>query len=208
MPIRSQIFGDFIEPCAVQDALWLTFSSSQLPLHNRWLNNSLSARFVADYCSTFFPIHPQSAVWSRHEIHEIVNYIVNELLDNAVKYGWASPPTAPLVTLQLCILNDVLRLYVSNPIHPRIVGSFQVYVQHLLTHDPATLYFQQMEGNAREGVQVSRLGLLSMLHDYHAQLAWKFVAPEPPAESLSVTIMVQFPSTRFQEGLEESRAMP
>lgn len=201
MPITSQIFGQFVEPREVPDALGLTFSAFQHPLQRRWLNNSISAQFVADYCSTFFSIHPQAAQWSRHEIHEIINYITNELLDNAVKYGWASPPTALLTTLRLCLFGDVIRLYVSNPIHPRSVGSFQEYLQRLLTNDPAVLYFEQMECNARDGVQVSRLGLLSMLHDYHAQLAWKFAAPDPPGESLSVTTMVQLSITRFQEGV-------
>ncbi|HSF76291.1 MAG TPA: ATP-binding protein, partial [Microcoleus sp.] len=51
----TQIFGDFIEQPASQEYLIMGFSPSSVPLKQRWRNNGLSADFLADYLTTFFP---------------------------------------------------------------------------------------------------------------------------------------------------------
>lgn len=194
--MHAQTFGPFIEPTAVDDYLKLTFSAVHLPMQGRWINNSLSANFIATYCGAFFPEHDPSLRWTRKELCEIMTYLVNELLDNALKYGM----TATTITLDVYLRRDGVRVYVVNPIVPRAALAFQEYIQVLLTHDPADLYFQQMEWNASGDSRVSRLGLLSMLHDYHAQLAWKFEGTSP-GESVLVTTMVQMLLQRCSEGV-------
>ena len=51
-----EIYGDFQEDIPGSDQfLVISFSPSSIPLKQRWRNNGLSADFVADYLTTFFP---------------------------------------------------------------------------------------------------------------------------------------------------------
>ena len=52
----TQIFGDFVEvPPTSNEFLVIGFSPSSIPMKHRWRNNGLSANFMADYVTTFFP---------------------------------------------------------------------------------------------------------------------------------------------------------
>jgi len=59
----------------------------------------------------------------------------------------------------------------------------------LLTGDPFQLCIAQLESNAAQDSTVSRLGLLTMLCDYDARLAWKFETRS--AALVVVTTLVQ-----------------
>jgi hypothetical protein len=52
----TEVFGHFvdIQNCH-QEYLKINFSPTSVPLQQRWRNNGLSADFLADYISTFFP---------------------------------------------------------------------------------------------------------------------------------------------------------
>lgn len=54
----TQIFGDFTEKISPNiENISLNFSStSQTTLSQRWQNNGISARFLANYLTTFFPV--------------------------------------------------------------------------------------------------------------------------------------------------------
>ena len=52
----TQTFGKFIERQEEYgEYLKIGFSPTSIPLQQRWRNNGLSADFLADYLSTFFP---------------------------------------------------------------------------------------------------------------------------------------------------------
>ena len=53
----SEIIGSFSQPRQELqvESLSLRFSPSSIPLKQRWRNNGLSADFLADYVTTFFP---------------------------------------------------------------------------------------------------------------------------------------------------------
>ena len=53
-----EIYGDFQDDIPDSEQfLVISFSPSSIPLKQRWRNNGLSADFVADYLTTFFPIN-------------------------------------------------------------------------------------------------------------------------------------------------------
>ena len=74
----AQIFGHFIDR---QDAdgeyLKLGFSPTSMPIQQRWRNNGLSADFLADYLSTFFPGEDTASAERQVEIKGAVSYIAN-----------------------------------------------------------------------------------------------------------------------------------
>ncbi|MFC1974982.1 DUF6272 family protein [Chloroflexota bacterium] len=186
----QQTFGNFVEQENGDEYLVIHFSPTSLPLQQRWRNSGLSADFLAEYWSTFFPAHDVSSRNKQLEIKGGINYIANELLENIMKYSYL-PADYP-VSLGLCLYQDEFKFYARNAIDPDAVENFQVRIQALLAEDTQTLYLQQVEQNAANAKSIgSHLGLLTMINDYNAQLAWKFETISQDPEIIVVTTMVQ-----------------
>jgi len=187
-----QTFGDFIEQSPSQEYLIIGFSPSSIPLKQRWRNNGLSADFLADYLTSFFPGNEDepSTINRQAEIKSAVSYIANELLENAMKFNDETSDYPIDIKLQL--ESNRLIFSVANSIHPQAVGKFQADIQHLLASDATELYIEQLEKNAAdESGTDSGLGLLTMLSDYSAKIGWKFQTVQKDPEVIAVTTMVQ-----------------
>lgn len=81
--MKTQVFGDYLEDLASsEESLVMRFSPSSIPLKQRWRNNGLSADFMADYMTSFFPGNEEvtAAINKKEEIKSAVGYIANELL--------------------------------------------------------------------------------------------------------------------------------
>ncbi|MEG4841892.1 DUF6272 family protein [Microcoleus sp. B9-D4] len=187
-----QILGDFIEQPASQEYLIIGFSPSSIPLKQRWRNNGLSADFMADYLTTFFPGNQDepSTIERQAEIKSAVSYIANELLENAMKFN--DETSEYPIDIKLQLESDGVIFSVANSISPQAVDKFQAYIHQLLTSEPSELYIQRLEKNAAdETCTNSGLGLLTMLTDYTAKLGWKFQTVHKDPEVIAVTTMVQ-----------------
>jgi hypothetical protein len=169
------VYHDIENTC--QEYLNLVFSPSSLPIEQRWRNNDLSADFLANYFSTFFPVRsgdPASAQ-RQAEIKSAISFIANELLENAMKYCDGRPDDA--ISLQLQLHSDSVLFVSSNGLDAAQAERFQASIQELLASDPGDLYVQRLETSAEQD-NVSGLGFLTMLNDYAAELGWKFEFPE------------------------------
>jgi hypothetical protein len=194
----SKTFGKFIDSGNSQEYLIISFSSMMLPMQDRWRNNSLSADFLASYWGTFFPAHNTESGHQRSEVQDTVSYIANELLENAIKFS--HEPSGIPVKIAIYLTHDKLRFYVTNSVNPKNVEKFQQYIQIVLAGDPGELYIRQLERNASdENSTESRLGFLTMLNDYEAELAWKFETNQQNPEIISVTTMVELEIVRIQQ---------
>jgi hypothetical protein len=188
----QQTFGDFVKERDGQEYLEVHFSPTSVPLQQRWRNNSLSANFLAEYWTTFFPAQDLPSQRRQQEIKGAIGYIANELLENIMKFSY-KPANYP-VTLGLYLYQDAFRFYTRNAIDPQEVAGFQARIQKLLSEDTQALYMQQMEQNALEaGKTSSQLGLLTLINDYGARLAWLFetLADDSEPELTIVTTMVE-----------------
>ncbi|NEO28756.1 MAG: ATP-binding protein [Kamptonema sp. SIO4C4] len=184
----TQIFGDFIQNLPESpEYLILGFSPSSVPLQQRWRNNGLSADFLADYFTTFFPVDENNPDTQRHqaEVKNAVSYVANELLENAMKFN--DDRNDSPISIALHLSADKLIFLLTNRVSLEQSQDFQNYIQELLNADPQEMLLVQLEKNALEETSTSRLGYLTMLNDYQAKLGWKF---EPPVDStLPVTIV-------------------
>jgi hypothetical protein len=186
----SDIFGDYLELDNEHEYLVICFSPSSLPIHRRWRHNGLSADFLADYCSTFFPSDEQSSPRKQAEIKSLVAYVANELLENSMKFNYG--PSQHTISVKLSLLPDECYFYTSNCIDPDAVESFQAYLRKLQAENPGELYLKQLELNAQdEDNSVSRLGFLTMLCDYQARLGWKFTLLQEDPKTILLTTMVR-----------------
>ncbi len=189
----AQLFGDFYdEPVSSEEYLILGFSPSSIPLQQRWRNNGLSADFLADYLTTFFPCSDSdpNTIGRPAEIQSAVSYVANELLENAMKFN--DETSQYPISIQLQLHSDRIVFRVTNSIPPQSVKTFQAYIQDLIHSDPQELYINKLECNADDDFSTtSGLGLLTMINDYIASLGWKFETVKKDPEVIAVTTMVQ-----------------
>lgn len=193
--MTTQTFGQFVEEGNTREYLVLSFSSTALPFQEQWRNNSLSAEFLANYWGNFFLVQDASDPHIQAEVKDAVNYITNELLENAIKYHYK--PTNMSIRLGIYLFDDMLRFYLTNAINPQSITPFQQYINVLLTEDLDELYIRQIEQNAsREDDTESHLGFLTILNDYQARLAWKLETIQQTPEVTLLTTMVQLDTVR------------
>ena len=196
----THILGNFRETLPNNhEFLVLGFSASSTPLQKRWRNNGLSANFIADYLTTFFPTCDSSAANSLHseEVKSAVSYIANELLENAMKFSFEASQEPIQFGLHLLSedgrtgINTIV-LRTTNSVASRAVPAFQSFIHELLTVDLDELYLRQVERSANEDEGFSSgLGFITMKSDYAAQLGWKFEPMDSAKNAIAVTTMVQ-----------------
>lgn len=177
----SKMIGNFRSNSDDTEHLSVVFSKGSLPIEHRWRNNSLTADFVANYASTF--LDPQK-LERIHEIKDSVSYVANELLENGLKYHDASDDDDAGLSLRCEIHDKGLILTVSNRVATAAAASLEALARELLVRDVSELYFEKIE---RSNGESAGLGLITMVHDYDAQLAWRL----SPHESGRVTVSSQ-----------------
>ena len=187
----TRIFGPFIERKDDQgEYLKIGFSPTSIPIQQRWRNNGLSADFLADYLSTFFPGDDRAAVERQVELKSAISYVANELLENAMKFSYA--PSQHAIGIAMYLEAEAVSLYVTNSIDPHAVAACQQTIERLLTGDIDTLYMAQLTQNtASDRAAGSGLGYLTMLHDYGVVLAWKFAPSLQNPDVVMVTTMAR-----------------
>jgi hypothetical protein len=179
----TRIFGDFIERKDDDgEHLQIGFSPTSIPIQQRWRNNGLSADFLADYVSTFFPGDDRAAAERQAELKSAVSYVANELLENAMKFSYA--PSQHAISIAMYLEADAVSFYVTNGIDPHAAASFQQAIERLLAEDIDSLYMEQL-------THAEGLGYLTMLHDYGVDLAWKFAPSLQDPDVLTVTTMAR-----------------
>jgi hypothetical protein len=189
-----QIFGEFNETkIKSQEYLILGFSPTSIPLQQRWRNNGLSADFLADYLTTFFPVidTEPTTFKKRKEIRGAISYIANELLENAMKFNDTNSQYP--IGIQFRLYSEQLILYTTNSVQHENVERFQSFLQELLQTEPQELYIRQIErAQENDNVEASGLGLLTMIDDYQVKIGWKFETVQQDSEEvILVTTMVQ-----------------
>jgi hypothetical protein len=184
--MTPRTFGEFVEIDGgnERESLSLRFSPSSVPLKQRWRNNGLSADFLADYVTTFLPrsADPARSEARQLEVRGAVSYIANELLENAMKYSSDMPSRSIAILLHLG--SDLITFQAANSMATEQADQFRDFIERLRASDPVELYTRQLEDPTAGG---SGVGLLTMVNDYGATLAWRFV----PAADDTVTVTTQ-----------------
>ena len=195
------IFGNFLDNLAELgndiDSLELSFSPSSRPIKQRWRNNRLSAHFVADYLSTFFPMSDDDPNSERRKKQSIgaVSYVANELLENAMKFNNADFEYRIRFGIYFLEIPEIkVVLFATNSINTEQSIQLKQFIQDLTESDPDELYLSQLEKSAEdENEDVSGLGLITMVNDYDAKLGWQFSTDAKNPEIYTVTTMAQIP---------------
>src|SRR3984885_14261848 len=190
--MMSETLGNYGERAGECEYLTLAFSPISAPLRSRWRNNGLSADFLGDYVTTFLPVPPFGS--RQNEIRHAVTYIANELLENAMKYHQADVEIPIRIHLELA--SDHITVSVSNGISVVQAERYKAFVERFQEGNAGDLLLRQQEESARSSESsMSCLGLLTMLSDYDAQLAWRFDVHPVLLQSMIVTTSAVLPLT-------------
>jgi hypothetical protein len=182
-------FGETLDqPSNSSEYMILGFCPTGISLKQRWRNNGLSADFLADYMTVFFPNPPGDDSWEARirEFKGAVSYVSNELLENAMKYN--DEGSCLPIDVQMHLYADHVLFQVTNSMVPDRLEPFKAFIQTLLTEDLGELYIQQLEASAAdEHSGASGLGLITMVQDYQARLGWQFKT-YPPVAPLNLPV--------------------
>ncbi|CDX20557.1 conserved hypothetical protein [Mesorhizobium sp. ORS 3324] len=136
------------------------------PLDLSWRHCATTSDFIAD----LFALRFQSSRNDYREMRHSIGYLTNELVENAVKFRAPGE-----VVIEASMDSDCFKLKVSNDVDAENASQFQSLLADITAGDPADLLIQRIESNAANpDAGGSGLGLLTLMSDYSAQLAWIF----------------------------------
>ncbi len=185
----TQTYGQFCKEAPAGDEyLMLNFSPSSAPRNRRWGNYGLSADFLGDYFSAFFPGDEisESKINRRETVKAAVSYIANELIENAVKY--TEEDVGLPISIALHLYEQEIIFRATNYAHQQSVEKYQHFIQTFLSSDLEEFYTSQLEKTAL-GNGESSMGILTMSNDYEAKFGWMFQVYESRPDIVQVTVM-------------------
>ncbi len=175
----SRIYGNFIEHLPqARESLELGFGVHYHSNKERWENNFIVAQFCSNYFATFL---------LNKQLRYSIQYIANELLENAIKFNKDSKQH---INLNLYLLDDKMIISAVNTTDKLSCIKLQELVQKILTDDPLTMYIEQVKSST-EVSNISGLGLLTILNDHGAELGWEIQDCTDEKELLQVKTMAQ-----------------
>ncbi|MEM9485512.1 MAG: DUF6272 family protein [Cyanobacteria bacterium P01_F01_bin.116] len=157
-----------------------------------WPNSNLSAKFISEYVSIFFPVENDGSeqLRRRTEITDAARYITNELLENAFKFSCIT--TQQPIEISLYHYSDRLIITVINAVDTKHINSFRSLIHELTTSDLTDLYIERLEKNLdRTNPLSSGLGFITILINYNTKLGWKIEQISPESDCFLVTTMAQ-----------------
>ena len=136
------------------------------PLELSWHHCATTSDFVAD----IFALRFQSSRNDYLEVRHSIGYLVNELIENAVKFRATGE-----IMIEASMDTDTFKLKVSNHVNGDTAAEFKTLLAEITVGDPGDLLIQRIEANAADPEKTrSGLGLLTLMNDYGAHLAWIF----------------------------------
>ena len=131
-----------------------------------WKQAGATSEFLGEILAT----HSAKSGHDYSETRHAIIYLVNELLENAIKFR--SPGD---IEVRCSIEQSTFELAVVNRIAPDLVPGFQELLAELTAGDPGDLLIERIEANAAdETSSASGLGILTLMNDYGVRMGWHF----------------------------------
>ena len=128
-----------------------------LDLVAHWHRCSMTADYLAGFMAYHFEDH--------HTAHSILSTILNELLENTVKFS--VDKTMP-VGIVMGLSGDSIIFETMNVAEKKQAEKFAVFVRRLIDGDANELFVEQLEHTARSDSSSSGVGLITLKKDYGA----------------------------------------
>lgn len=138
------------------------------PLELSWFHCGATAEFLGD----FFGDLAGEADLDANEARHSINYLANELLENAVKFRAVG---AGEIRIEASLEGDSFEMLLSNYAASETTGRFEALLEEIVSRDPGDLLIERIEANAAgDNAGGSGLGILTLMNDYGVKLGWAF----------------------------------
>ncbi len=186
---KTQFFGEFKTALTVAqqlDLVWHPYAGL------KWGTASSAANYISNYFAN--ALREEISEQAQAEISGNLNFVANELLENAIKFHFNR--YLPLSCIVQQDENEFV-LQVSNSVDSSRLPAFYRLIEELLSHDPAELFILHMENSLEVlSESTSGLGLITIMNDYEGKLGWRFETlaglPGLPAQ-IVVTTLARIP---------------
>ncbi|NEQ50418.1 MAG: hypothetical protein F6K11_09840 [Leptolyngbya sp. SIO3F4] len=189
----SESFGQFASELHQENlCIKIDFPAKLVKQQKFWPNSNLSAKFVSQYISIFFPVESNRTeqLRRRTEITDAARYIANELLENAIKFSCTTAQQP--VQMSLYHYADRLIIMVANTTNTSNINAFRTLIHELTTLDLNNLYIERLENNLdHENTLSSGLGFITILINYNTKLGWKIEQSSLESDCFLITTTVQ-----------------
>ena len=139
------------------------------PLALAWKHCGITSDFLGD----FYSARTDGGSIKANEIRHNIAYLVNELLENAVKFRSAGD-----IVIDTLMVDGAFRLCIANLISADTALGFQEVLGELQGRNPSELLIERIEQNAADPTSSgSGLGLLTLMSDYGVEIGWNFLRP-------------------------------
>ncbi|RAX40887.1 slr1658 superfamily regulator [Rhizobium tropici] len=135
------------------------------PLHLAWRHSAITSDFIAETMALGFRASERQYKTVRHDI----GYLTNELIENSIKFRASGE-----ILIEALLDTHHFKMRIVNLIDREATARFQQLLQKVTAGDPGDLLIEQIEASVLAGSDASGLGLLTLMSDYQAQLAWHF----------------------------------
>lgn len=165
------VFGDSTPvPQSLQHSTRITFRTEHFQL--KWGHCNSTADFLSAFYSGI--LTAGRTLVQVADISHSISYLVNELVENAVKFH-----TAGDVQVESGLNGDEFVFRIGNWITAETSTRFQALLREITVGDPGEMLIKRIEANAA-GAGGSGLGLLTLMSDYGARLTWNFKPGSSP----------------------------
>ena len=159
------------------------------PLDLCWHHCATTSDFIAD----LFALRFQSSRNDYKEIRHSIGYLVNELIENAVRFRAPGE-----IMIEASMDSESFRVKVSNVVDGENASEFQSLLAEITVGDPSDLLIRRIEANAATpDMRRSRLGLLTLMSDYGARLAWIF-SPTDESDRICLETYASIPISHLK----------
>lgn len=167
-PLVGETIGSFLLDSSFDEHLSLMLSHDSFVAN--WSLCSQTANSLAERFESLLPeAHHEGRRTRREELSGAVGYILNELVENAVKFNQSGN-----INVTLGSGREGLICLVSNQITSASVPELREKLLEITRGDPEKLLRRRAEENAEdEGRAGSGLGYLSIINDHGVSLGWK-----------------------------------
>lgn len=182
MTASVEILGTWQDMLDLAPSNRMVLDAEQLAQY--WRRVSLTADFWSLYLALHAPAASSEERLNREELHGVLSYLLNELIENCAKFSAGAVKT---ICLESWNLDDQMVFQITNHIQPERQPPFVTFLQTLLAGDPAELYFKRIEEYTDNRQSGSGLGYLTLMMDYNIRFGFRF----RPVNDESVAIDVQ-----------------
>jgi len=154
------------------------------------LPKSLAPWDAANHVAQFLSAWLENTLKQRNFDLDSLNYVINELMENAIKYA-----ADGRIELAVCVANDALLVSLTHPLQEAHAKIYQALAQQVFEADPDLLFAEIIERNACTSTEVQTgagLGLVSLRQNYQAGLAFGFLQQDN-SQIVQTTTQVSLP---------------